>query len=56
MFPMTVDEVIEKMSSWDEITALEELGLDTYELLQLCRDRIESNLEHYVKLVDWDEE
>ena len=56
MFPLTVDEVIEKMSSWDEIYALEELGLNTYELLQLCRDRIEANLEYYSKQVDWEED
>jgi hypothetical protein len=56
MFPLTLEEVKERMTSWDEITLVEELGLTTEDIITAFSDRIENDIDRLSELVDLEEE
>jgi hypothetical protein len=56
MFPLTLEELRERLKSLDEITLVELLGLTTEDLVKAFSDLIEDNCETLINEVDWEEE
>jgi hypothetical protein len=56
MFPLTLEELRERLKSLDEITLVELLGLTTEDLVKAFSDFIEDNFESLINEVDWEEE
>ena len=56
MFPLTLEELRERLKSLDEITLVELLGLTTEDLLKAFSDLIEDNFESLINEVDWEDE
>ena len=56
MFPLTLEEVKERLLSWDEVTLIEELGLTTEDIISAFADRIENDIDRLSELVDLEEE
>ena len=55
MFPLTLEELRERLKSLDEITLVELLGLTTEDLVKAFSDSIEDNFETLINEVDWEE-
>ena len=56
MFPLTLEELRERLKSLDEVTLVELLGLTTEDLVKAFSDLIEDNFELLINEVDWEEE
>ena len=52
---LTLEEIIERMKSWDEITIIEELSLRSEEIVERFEDVIEENADRLEKLVNWED-
>jgi hypothetical protein len=55
MFPLTLEELRERLKSLDEVTLVELLGLTTEDLVKAFSDLIEDNFESLINEVDWEE-
>lgn len=52
MSPLTLPELYEKLLSMDEITFLEVLEINTEELIEAFKDKIDDNADKLEKLFD----
>jgi hypothetical protein len=52
---LTLEEIKERMKSWDEITIIEELSLRSEEIVERFEDVIEENADRLEKLVNWED-
>ena len=55
MFPLTLEELRERLKSLDEICLLELLNINSEDLVKAFSDYIEDNFETLINEVDWDE-
>lgn len=53
---MTLKEVLERLSSLDEITLMEILSITSEDLVIAFKEQIEDNLDFYINEVNWEEE
>jgi hypothetical protein len=56
MYPLTLEELRERLKSLDEVMLLELLGLSSEDLVKAFSDLIEDNFEILSTEVDWEEE
>ncbi|CAB4147927.1 hypothetical protein UFOVP507_57 [uncultured Caudovirales phage] len=56
MFPLTLVELKERLTSLDEVVLLELLNISSEELVKAFSDEIEENFESLLDSVDWDDE
>lgn len=49
---MSLEELVEELKRYDELTLLELFDLSSEELVELLRDEIEQNQEYYTSQVD----
>ena len=56
MFPLTLEELRERLKSLDEVMLLELLQLSSEDLVKAFSDLIEDNFEYLSTEVDWEEE
>jgi hypothetical protein len=56
MFPLTLEELRERLKSLDEVMLVELLGLTSEDLVKAFSDLIEENADQLLTEVDWDEE
>jgi hypothetical protein len=49
---MTLEELKEKLSRVDEITLMELLELTSYDIVELCEDKIEQKYDKMLRAVD----
>jgi hypothetical protein len=52
---LTLEEIKERMKSWDELTIIEELSLRSEEIVERFEDVIEENADRLEKLVNWED-
>jgi hypothetical protein len=53
---LTLEEIKERMTRWDELTIVEELDIRSVDLVERFEDVIEDNADRLEKLVQWEEE
>jgi hypothetical protein len=53
---LTLEEIKERMTRWDELTIVEELDIRSSDLVERFEDVIEDNADRLEKLVQWEEE
>lgn len=56
MFPLTLEELQERLKSLDEVMLLELLKLSSEDLVKAFSDCIEENYEFLLNEVDWEDE
>jgi len=56
MFPLTLEELLERLKSLDEVYLLEVLNITSEDLLKAFSDRVEDNADLLANEVDWEEE
>jgi hypothetical protein len=56
MFPLTLEELRERLKSLDEVSLLELLNINSEDLVKAFSDYIEDNFESLINEVDWEEE
>jgi hypothetical protein len=56
MFPLTLEELRERLKSLDEVSLLELLCINSEDLVKAFSDYIEDNCESLINEVDWEEE
>jgi len=49
---MTLEELKEKLSEVDEITLIELLELNSYNIVEMCEDRIEERFDKMERAID----
>ena len=55
MFPLTLEELRERLKSLDEVSLLELLCINSEDLVKAFSDYIEDNCESLINEVDWEE-
>jgi hypothetical protein len=53
---LTLEEVKERMKRWDELSIIDELHIQSHELVERFDDIIEENFDRLEQLVQWEEE
>lgn len=53
---LTLEEIKERMTRWDELTIVEELDIRSIDLVERFEDVIEDNADRLEQLVQWEEE
>ena len=56
MYPLTLEELRERLKSLDEVMLVELLGLTTEDLIKAFSDLIEDKFDLLITEVDWEEE
>ena len=56
MFPLTLEELRERLKSLDEVSLLELLNINSEDLVKAFSDYIEDNFESLINEVDLEEE
>jgi hypothetical protein len=56
MYPLTLQELQERLKRLDELSLLELLDVTSEEIVEMFIDRIEDNFDHLMNEVDYDGE
>lgn len=52
---LTLEEIKERLKRWDEVTLIEELGIQSDDIVERFDDLIEDYADRLEKLVNWEE-
>lgn len=52
---LTLEEIKERLKRWDEVTLIEELGIQSEAIVERFDDIIEDHADRLEKLVNWEE-
>ena len=52
---LTLEEIKERLTRWDEVTIVEELGIRTEDIINRFEDIIEDKADYLETLVNWEE-
>ena len=53
---LTLEEVKERMKRWDELSIIEELDIQSNELVERFEDYIEDQVDRLEQLLQWEDE
>jgi hypothetical protein len=54
--PLTLEEIKERLKRWDELTIVEELDIQSHELVERFDDYIEEQADRLEQLLNWEED